>query len=177
MNAGLRRERALAHIRRMAIRRPVEKFVEPMRDAHDAPERAVADVDLEFVGIFRLELQCRDDGNEIGIAAALTEPVERTLDLSRAGANGGKTISASLLGVVVSVNTDAISGYDFTDFADDVLDFVWQRAAIGVAEHDPARPFVIGCFGAGERVAGICFVTVEKMLAVEQDFASLCFRR
>src|SRR4029077_16859550 len=131
MNAGLGRERAFADIRRMTIRRPVEEFVEPMRDAHDAAERAVADVDLELVGIFRLELQRRDDGDEIGIAAALTEPVERALDLPRAGTNGGKTVGDGLFGVIVGVNSDAISGYDFADFANDVLDFVWQRAAIG----------------------------------------------
>src|SRR5262249_29947084 len=118
MNAGLRRERALAYIGRMTIRRPVEELVEAMRDAQDAAERTVADVDLEFVGIFRLELQRRDDGDEIGIAAALAEPVEGTLDLPRAGANGGQNVGDGLLSVLASLKTDADSGDGCSEFAD-----------------------------------------------------------
>ena len=38
------------------------------------------------------------------------------------------------------------------DLADDLLHLVRQRAAIGVAEHDPARAFVVGRLGAGERI-------------------------
>src|SRR5262249_26734896 len=163
VNAGLGRERALADIRRMTIRRPIEEFVEPMRNAQDAPERGIADIDLEFVGIFRLELQRRDDRDEIGIATTLTEPVERALDLPGAGANGGKAVGDGLFGVVMGVNSNPISGYDFADFADDLLNLVRQRAAIGIAEHDPPRPFVVSGLGAGQRIGGICFVAVEKM--------------
>src|SRR5262249_59271299 len=90
VNAGLGRERALADIRRMTIRRPIEEFVEPMRNAQDAAERGIADIDLELVGIFRLELQRRDDGDEIGIATTLTEPVERALGFPRTRATGGQ---------------------------------------------------------------------------------------
>ena len=38
------------------------------------------------------------------------------------------------------------------DLRDDALDLVRQRAAIGVAEHDPARAGVIGGLGAGQRI-------------------------
>ncbi len=53
-----------------------------------------------------------------------------------------------------------------------LLDFMRQRAAIGVAQHHPARAFLVGRLGAGERESGLGLVAVEEMLAVEQDFAA-----
>ena len=53
------------------------------------------------------------------------------------------------------------------------FDLVRQRAAVGVAEHDPARALVIGRLGAGERELRIGLVAVEEMLAVEQHLAAL----
>ena len=177
VNAGLGGERALAHIRGVTIRRPVEELVEPMRDACDAAKRIVADVDLEFFGIFRLELQRRDNRDEIGVSAALAQAVECPLNLARAGTDRGETVSDRLLGIVMGVNADPISRYHLADLADDALDFVRQRPAIGVAQHHPVGAFVVSGFGTSERIAGICLVAVEKVLAVEQDFAAFRFCR
>ena len=58
------------------------------------------------------------------------------------------------------------------DLADDALDLVRQRAAIGVAEHDPARAGLVGGPGAGQRIVGIGLVAVEEMLAVEHRLAA-----
>ena len=58
------------------------------------------------------------------------------------------------------------------DFADDRLHLVGKRAAIGVAEHRPARAGVERRIDAGERVVRIGLVAVEKMLAVEQRLAA-----
>ena len=76
----------------------------------------------------------------------------------------------------MGVDTDVIAGDRLDHFADDGFDLVRQRAAIGVAEHDPARAFVVGRLGAGQRELRISFVTVEEMLAIEQHLAafSLC---
>ena len=76
----------------------------------------------------------------------------------------------------MGVNADMIARNLFADFADDLFHFVRQRAAISVAEHDPARPFIIGRFRAGERISRIGLVTIEKMLAVEQHLAAFGFR-
>src|SRR5262245_19119290 len=57
------------------------------------------------------------------------------------------------------------------DFGHDPFDLLGQRAAIGVAEHDPARAGVIGGLGASERVSGIDLVAVEEMLAIDQRLA------
>ena len=78
-----------------------------------------------------------------------------------------------LLGVVVGMDADVIAGDDFRHRLDDGFDLVRQRAAIGVAQHDPARALVIGGLGAGEREFRIGLVAVEEMLAVEQHFAAL----
>ena len=172
MDAGLGGERALADIGRVAVRGAVEQFVERVRDAGEARQRLVRHADLELVGIFRLELQRRDDGDEIGVAAALAEPVERALNLPRAGAHRGKRIRHRLLGIVMGVDADMVAGNLRADLADDALDLVRQRAAIGVAQHDPARALVIGRLGAGERESGLGLIAVEEMLAVEQHFAA-----
>ena len=99
----------------------------------------------------RLQLQRRDDRDEIGVAAALAEAVERALDLARAGAHGGERIGHRLLGVVMGMDADMIAGDLLDHLADDRLDLVRQRAAIGVAQHHPARAGVIGGLGAGQR--------------------------
>src|SRR6266567_7609300 len=106
MNAGFGGKRAFADIRRMTIRRAIEQLIEPMGDANDAAERFVRNADVEFVGIFGLKLQRRDDRYEIGIAAALAQPVQRSLNLTGAGANRRKAVSHRLLGVVMGMDAD-----------------------------------------------------------------------
>ena len=69
-------------------------------------ELVVGHADLETLGEFLLQLQRRDDRDQIGIAAALAEAVERALDLARAGAHGGERIGHRLLGIVVRVDAD-----------------------------------------------------------------------
>ena len=173
VDAGFGGKRTLADIGRVAIRGAIEQFVERVRDAREAAERFVRHADLEFVGIFAFELQRRDDGNEVGVAAALAEPVERALDLARAGAHRGERIRHRLLGVVMGMDADMVAGNFGADFADDAFDLVRQRAAIGVAQHDPARAFVVGRLGASQRISGLGLVAVEEMFAVEQHFAAL----
>ena len=157
----------------MAVRRAVEHLVERVRGVRQGLELVVGDADVEFLGVFRLELQRRDDRDEIGVAAALAQPVQRALNLARAGAHGRERIRHRLLGVVVGVNADVIAGDMLDHLADDRLDLVRQRAAVGVAQHHPARAFLVGGLGAGEREFRIGLVAVEEMLAVEQHLAAL----
>ena len=173
MDAGLGGEGIFADIGRVTVGGAVEPLVERVRDLRQLLQLRVGDADVEFVGKFRLELQRRDDGDEIGVAAALAQPVERALDLPGAGAHGGERIGHRLLGVVVGVDADVVAGDRLHHLADDCLHLVRQRAAIGVAQHHPARALVVGRLGAGERVFGVGLVAVEEMLAVEQHFPAL----
>jgi hypothetical protein len=100
-------------------------------------------------------------------------PVERALDLPRARAHGRERVRHSLLGVVVRVDADVVAGHVLHHFADDLLDLVRQRAAVGVAQHHPARARLVRRLGAGERVFRIGLVAVEEVLAVDQHLAAL----
>ena len=68
------------------------------------------DADLEGIGKFVLQPQRRDQRTEIGVAAALAEPVQRALDLPRAGAHRGQRIGDRLLGIVMGVDADMAAG-------------------------------------------------------------------
>ena len=58
----------------------------------------------------------------------------------------------------------------FDHFADNARHLKRLRAAIGVAQHHPARAGFVCGFGAGERVFGVGLVAVKEMLAVDQHF-------
>jgi hypothetical protein len=157
----------------MAVGGAVEHLVERARDMCKVFELVVGDADVEAIGEFVLELERRNQRHQVGVAATLANAVERTLDLARTGAHRRQRIRHRLLGVVVGMDADAIAGDHLHHLADDRLDLVRQRAAVGVAQDDPAGALVIGRFGAGERILGIGLVTVEEVLAIEQDLAAL----
>ncbi len=48
-----------------------------------------------------LQQEARDERDQIGIAAALAQPVQRALDLTHAGADGGQRVGDGVLGVVM----------------------------------------------------------------------------
>ncbi len=72
----------------------------------------------------------------------------------------------------MGVNAEVIAGNLLYHFTDDGLDLMRQGAAIGVAQHHPARAGIIGRFGAGQREFGVLLVAVEEMLAIEHDLAA-----
>ena len=121
-----------------------------------------------------LEHQVGNEGGEIGVAAAFAQPVQRALDLARAGAHRRQRFATAC-----SVSSWAwmptwSPGILLADLADDLLDLVRERAAVGVAEHDPAGAGLVGGPGAGKRVGRVRLVAIEEMLAVEQHLAALC---
>ena len=122
MNAGLGGEGAFADIGRVAVGRAVEPLVERVRDMRRASASCASDTPISKRSrVFRLQLQRRDDGNQIGVAAALAQAVERALDLARAGAHRGEGIGHRLLGVVVGVDGDVVAGDRLAHRADDRL--------------------------------------------------------
>ena len=54
---------------------------------------------------------------------------------------------------------------------DDALDLVRQRAAVGVAQHDPAGAGLVRRPRDRERIVAVALVAVEEVLAVEHGFA------
>ena len=65
---------------------------------------------LEAAGVGLLEQQRRDQAHEVGVAAALAEPVERALHLPRAGVDGGERVRHRVAGVVVGVDAEPLAG-------------------------------------------------------------------
>ena len=140
----------------------------------DAGEVFGADADLERVGIGRLQHQGRQQGTQIGIAAAFAQAVERALDLARAATHGRQRYRHRLAGVVVGVDSQRRSGQLGFHVADNAIDVFRQGAAIGVAQHDPFGAGVVRGADAGQRIVGIGAIAIEEMLGVEQRVALLC---
>ena len=109
--------------------------------ARDPRQRLRRDAGLELAGIGLLQEQGRDQRTQIGIAAALAQPVERALRLARAGADRRQGDGDGLLGVVVGVDAEIGVRQLRLHLGDDAIDLFRHGAAIGVAQHQPgARP-------------------------------------
>ena len=171
MDAAFMREGRLADIRRVAVRRAIEKLIEDARDVGERAEPLRRDAGLVALSVVRFQHQRRDDRGEIGVAAALAEPVQRALDLARTGAHRGERIGHAIVGIVVHMDAEMVAGDVLHHLGHDRLDLLGQRAAIGVAQHDPAGAGLVRRLGAGKRVLGVRLVAVEEMLAVEQRLA------
>ena len=133
VNAGLGGEGRGADVRRVAVGRAVEHFVEGARDVGDLTQRLRRDAGLETLRQFGLQSQRRDERHEIGVAAPLAEAVQRALHLPRAGADGGERVGDGVAGVVVGMDAEIFARNGPRDLADDPLDLIRKRAAVGVA--------------------------------------------
>ena len=122
----------------------------------------------EHLVIGILDRQVGYDAAEVGIAAPLTQTVDRALNLARPVPYRGQRVGHGQLAVVVRVNAERNS--DLTrDFLDGLGDLFGKRAAIGVAKHDPGGPGIGGSPQGSQRVIGIVLETVEKVLSVVDD--------
>ena len=150
VDAGLGGEGGGADIGRMAVRRAVQQLVERARHGVSDASPAVVHADLEAVGEVRLQHQRRDQRHEVGVAAALAEAVQRALDLprrrrARRPANW-RRLARCRHGRGCRACRPGCAGATSPTMR---LDLVRQRAAIGVAQHDPARARLEGGLGAG----------------------------
>ena len=171
MNAGLGHEGAFANIGRMAVRRAVQHVVERARHLHQRRHLLRGDADLEGVGELVLQAQRRDQRAEIGVAAALAEPIQRALDLPRAGTYRGQRIGDRLLGIVMGVDADMAA----RDMLDHVATMVSTSCGMvpPLVSHSTTQraPEFIGRLGAGQREIGVLLVAVEEVLAIDHHLA------
>ncbi len=167
VQAGLVREGGDADVRLVGGGREVDDLGDGVRDAGHLGERAGRE-DLLAV----LQLQRRDDGEEVGVAHALAVAVGGALDVGGARVDGGEGVGDRAARVVLGVDAQARAGVG-EDGGDDGLDLRGEHAAVGVAEDDDV--------GAGLRgrpydrlgVLGVGAVAVEEVLAVDEDAAAL----
>ncbi len=166
-SAALVGEGALADVGRVLVRGQVEALVQEPRDPRQLGQLVVADADLEL----GLQLQGGDQRDQVGVAAALAQPVERALNVAHPGANRGQRVGDGVAGIVVGVNAQVGAGNMLGHLADDPLDLVRQGAAVGIAEHDPAGTGLVGRLDAGQRIVGIGLVAIEEVLGIEHRLA------
>ena len=144
MDAGLGRERAVADIGRLTVGGAVEDVVEQrLACVSGASRSAVTRVSKRSAN--------SDFSSSVGIIEvrlALPQRSPRPLSVPwiwrHAGAHRGERIGDRVFGVVVGVDAEMRSRHMLDDLGDDRRDFVRQRAAIGVAQHDPARAGLVG---------------------------------
>jgi hypothetical protein len=127
------------------------------------------DAGFEAAGEGLLEEECRDQRCQVRVAAPLSQPVQRALDLPRPGFDRGEGVGNGVAGVVVAVDAEPVArdaGGD--DLGGDAADLGGERATVGVAEDDPAGTGLQRGVEAGEGVGWVRPVAVEEVFRVEQ---------
>ena len=134
VQARLVRERAVSDVSLPRVRRDVGQLVDQHRDLAQHLE-----LGRRHALIAELELKVGNDRDQVGVAAALADSVDRALDLRRAAAHAGDRVGDRDLGVVVRMDSDRAS-HRLDRGLHTGLDFVRQAAAVGVAERNQIDP-------------------------------------
>ena len=125
----------------------------------------LADVSFGQALIAHLEFKVGHDRNQVDIAAAFADAVDRPLHLGRAFAHRRQRIDDRRLAVVVGVDSNRMID-DGLEFAHDAFHIPGQRAAVGVAQNDHFRAAANGGLQGFEGIGRIRFVAVEEMLGI-----------
>jgi hypothetical protein len=147
---------------RVTVRLAVGGFVEVTRDLDELAKLLVG-----HAAVAELELKVRDDGAQVGVAAALAEAVHGALHLHGAGLDARQRVGHAEPGVVVTVDAEIGAGRERGDHA--FTDLLGQRAAARVAQAQQIGTGLGGGLQTGQRVLGIGPVPVEEVLGVEDE--------
>ena len=117
-----------------------------------------------------LDHQVRDDGDEVGVAAALAVAVDGALDVVHPFGHRGQRVGDGALGVVVHVDAERrLCLHVLLDLADDLRDLVRQPSAIGVAEDEAVRARGLCRPEGGQSIVAVLLEAVEEVLGVVDD--------
>ena len=154
---------AIAHVRRF-VDKPRE--LSGVRPAVAAEHRVAR----------KLQGQVRHHRDQISIATAFANPVDRALHLHRTGGDGGERVGHGKVAIVVAVDrqrTFAASSFERRSrFAENTGDLVGQGAAVGVAADDPRGSRPGGGHNRLRRVVGIQLPAIEEVLRVVKHLAA-----
>ena len=170
VQSGLVREGAVPDVGLARMRRDVRQLVDQHRDLAQRLELA-----RRHALVAELELKVGDDRDQVGVAAALAEAVDRALDLHGAAAHGGDRVGDRDLAVVVRMDSDRAS-HRLDRGLHAGLDFVRQAAAVGVAKRNQIDSGRIRRTQAGQRELGIGRKAVEEMFGVEDDLVDVALQ-
>ena len=126
--------------------------------------------------IAELELKVGDDRDEVGVTAALADPIDGALHLGGADAHRSDGIGDCDLGIIVAMDRD--SAFDRAERgAHRLFDISRQPAAVGIAQADGIGAGLADGADAVHRVFAIVVVAVEKMLRIEDDFIDVLLQK
>ena len=165
---GLVREGGQADVRLVGVRRDVRDLADRVRDPRHLPDALAVEYPLAL-----LELQSRDDAEQVRVAGPLAVAVRGALHVGDARLDGDQGVRDAAAGVVVAVDAQARLRC-LRDAMDDVGELGGHHAAVGVAQRDHVRARLRRRADALERVPGVGPVAVEEVLGVEED--PLAFR-
>ena len=129
MKATLVGKGRFADVRCMTVRLAIQPFVQHPRDLCQLRQVVVPDIGL----VSHLQHEGWNYADQVGVTAALSQPVDGALYLARAGANARERVGHRVARVVVEMDPNIVAGNLFADSADDIFHFVRQRAAVGIA--------------------------------------------
>ena len=162
-------ERRRTDVRRLWVDRSVEQLGDVVADGGQSIEAT-----LRKALVAELELEVGDDRRQVGVSGALAEPVQRPLDLTRAGQHGGHRVGHRASGVVVAVDSERDVGAEVgVDGSDDLRDLVRERPAVGVAQHEVAGTLHDGRLERPQRELGVGLVAVEEVLGVDEHASAV----
>ena len=117
-----------------------------------------------------LQHEVGDDGDEVGVAAALAVAVDGALHVAHALGHRGESIRHRTLGVIVDVDAQRAGRlHHLLHGTEDLDDLVRHAAAVGVAEDEAVRARRLRRPQGGQRVLAIPLEAVEEVLGVVDD--------
>lgn len=119
------------------------------------------------------EFEIGHDGDQVGIATALANSINGSLDLDRALPNGRQRVDDRALGVVVGVDSERVRESRLEP-VEDALQIPWQGPAVGVAQNNRLRAAPDGRLQRFQRIRRIGFVAVKEMLGIIDDPFAVC---
>ena len=159
VHPALVRERVLAHVGLVGVGREVEHLGDQVRGLGQPLQRRQA-------AVAHLQLQVRDDRDQVRVAAALAVAVHRALDHHGALGDPRQRVRDGALGVVVGVDPQRGMRQRPPHHVHRLRDLVRQRGAVGVAHRQVLGARVQRGAQTLDRVRGIVAVAVEEVLRV-----------
>ena len=132
VHPALVRERRVPDVGRVRARADVGDLADRARQLGQAGQVLVGDAAPPH-----LELQARDDRDQVGVAAALAPAVHRPLHLRAAGLDGGEGVRHGHVAVVVRVDAERAWARPSSPTPTTSAIVRRQAAAVGVAHGDP----------------------------------------
>jgi hypothetical protein len=160
----------VAHVRLFIPQRQVRQFGYEARGRAEIGQTLATDN-----GMAELQLEIRNDGDQVCVSAALTISIDAALNVGDSRIDRRNGVGYGQVRIVMAVDAEfAIEARP--DLRDDLGQARGDGAAIRVAEAENIGAGNLGGFEGAECERRIGGVTVEEVLGVEDDFPAVLFQ-